>query len=161
MAEDRRAGPGDHPEIRVRSATPGDAGRLAPLFDAYRRFYGQHGDEAAARRFLHDRLTAGESVVLWAAGPQAAALGLCQLYPSFTSVGLARIWILNDLFVHPDARRRGVAWRLLEAARAHARRGGARRLDLATAATNTRAQALYERFGYQRNEGFWQYSLRL
>jgi len=51
------------------------------------------------------------------------------------------IWILNDLFVAEDARRRGVGERLLRAARDHGQRTGAARLALSTAVSNTTAQA--------------------
>jgi GNAT superfamily N-acetyltransferase len=71
------------------------------------------------------------------------------------------IWILNDLFVAEDARRRGVGGRLLRAARDHARRTGAARLVLATAVTNTRAQALYERDGWRRDTAFVHYECEL
>jgi ribosomal protein S18 acetylase RimI-like enzyme len=56
---------------------------------------------------------------------------------------MAPIFILNDLFVVPGARRSGVARRLLEAAVRYGRGAGAIRLSLATALTNTAAQALY------------------
>lgn len=138
--------------------------RVVPLFDGYRRFYGQASDLAGARRFLEQRIVSGESVIFLAAdtgGGSVDALGFTQLYPFFTSVGLARTFVLNDLFVRPDARGRGVGRALLERAREHARSTGARRVDLQTARTNTSAQALYESFGYERNDGFLQYSLRI
>jgi GNAT superfamily N-acetyltransferase len=40
---------------------------------------------------------------------------VAQLYPSFSSGAMARIFILNDLFVAPEARRRGAGSALLEA----------------------------------------------
>ena len=43
-------------------------------------------------------------------------MGFTQFYPSFSSVSLARIFVLNDLFVHECARRKGVASKLLSAA---------------------------------------------
>ena len=139
-----------------------DVERVVPLFDGYRRFYGQASDVEGARRFLRQRVASGESVIfLAAAASEAEALGFAQLYPFFTSVGLARTWVLNDLFVRPDARGRGVGRALLERARDHARSTGARRVDLQTARTNTTAQALYESFGYERNDAFLQYSLRI
>jgi GNAT superfamily N-acetyltransferase len=84
---------------------------VAPLFDAYRQFYGQEPDPAGARQFLEARLTARDSVVLLAT--QGAPVGFAQLYPSFSSVGMSPIWNLNDLFVAPEARRTGVARALL------------------------------------------------
>lgn len=139
-------------------ADPSHAGAVARLFDQYRVFYGQASDHDAALAFMTARLTRGDSVVLCAVD-RDRFLGFTQLYPSFTSVGMNPIWILNDLFVDPAARRRGVATRLLRAAREHARETGATRLSLETELSNTRAQALYEAEGWVRDEEHCFYSI--
>lgn len=133
---------------------------VAPLFDAYRRFYGQTSDLIGARRFLSERLERGESVIFIVIEGERA-LGFTQLYPSFSSVSMKSIWILNDLFVAEDARGRGVGTRLLRAARDHASRTGAARLALSTAVTNTQAQTLYERDGWRRDTEFLHYEYEL
>lgn len=146
----------------VRRAEAADLDALAGLFDAYRRFYEQPADPALARRFLAERLARGESVLFVAAPADGAGLaGFCQLYPSFCSVAAAPIRVLYDLFVAPDARGRGVAQALMQAAEDDSRRAGCVRLDLSTAHTNHRAQALYESRGWQRDEVFRVYSLTL
>jgi GNAT superfamily N-acetyltransferase len=89
------------------------------------------------------------------------ASGFTQLYPSFSSVSMARIFILNDLFVVPEAGRSGVARRLLDAAARHACEAGAIRLSLSTALTNTAAQALYASAGWQPDDVFSVYHLAL
>ncbi|HEX6534836.1 MAG TPA: GNAT family N-acetyltransferase [Gemmatimonadaceae bacterium] len=148
----------------VRRATAADAPLIAPLFDAYRRFYDQPSDLARAERYLRERLERGESVVFVAhAGDDGAAhaLGFVQLYPLFSSIGMQRIWVLNDLFVDVHARGRGVALALLDAARDHATSTGASRIVLSTAPSNHPARALYERLGYRASEGFMEYVLEL
>jgi ribosomal protein S18 acetylase RimI-like enzyme len=133
---------------------------LAPLFDAYRAFYQQPSNVTAAHAFLQERLSNLESVIfLVLAGDKAA--GFTQLYPSFTSVGLQRIWILYDLFVHPDFRRQGVRRALLARAHQLARDSSAQRVELSTAVDNHQAQALYEAMGYRRDEQFYTYELLL
>ena len=124
---------------------------LAGLFDAYRQFYGQAADLPAARQFLEARLRGGESVVFLAVegAGATAGLGFVQLYSSFTSVGLRPIWILNDLFVAPRARRQGVGRALLGAAHELARSTGAARVRLSTAKDNAAARALYAAEGYR------------
>jgi ribosomal protein S18 acetylase RimI-like enzyme len=144
----------------IRLAAIDDLDALAALFDAYRRFYEQPGDVALASAFLHDRLERGESTIL-VAEEQGQLVGFCQLYPTWCSVAAARIFVLYDLFVDPDARRAGVARALMRAARAFGRAAGAVRLDLTTARTNTRAQALYESEGWQRDDVFLTYNLVL
>jgi ribosomal protein S18 acetylase RimI-like enzyme len=143
--------------IRVTSET---VDFVAPLFDAYRQFYGQSPDLEGARRFLFERLQRGESVIL-AVIEGENALGFTQLYPSFSSVSMKPIWILNDLFVVEEARRRGVGARLLMAARNHAVQTGAVRLVLSTAVENVTAQALYERQGWQKDSGFSHFKFEL
>jgi ribosomal protein S18 acetylase RimI-like enzyme len=133
---------------------------LTGLFDAYRQFYGQATDLPGARRFLEARFRGQESVVLLAV-PDAApgtGVGFVQLFPFFSSVSMQPIWILNDLFVAPGARRQGVGRLLLTAASEIARSSGAARIRLSTAKDNTPAQALYAAAGYHRTE-FDQYEL--
>ncbi|OBS09463.1 GNAT family N-acetyltransferase [Acidihalobacter prosperus] len=146
--------------VHTRQATLADLDALAPLFDAYRQFYGRPGDLEAARAFLLARFEHGESTVFLAEVDGEPA-GFAQLYPGFSSVGLARTFLLNDLFVAPDRRRRGVASGLLRAAEAYARRLSAARLTLSTALDNTAAQTLYAALGWQRDAHFQVYHLAL
>ncbi|WP_019140588.1 GNAT family N-acetyltransferase [Noviherbaspirillum massiliense] len=146
--------------IHTRQAVLNDLDALAPLFDGYRQFYGQAPDLELARAFLHERLALMESVILLAEDDRHNALGFTQLYPSFSSVRARCIWILNDLFVAPHARAKGVGRALLEAARRHAIATGAIRLELSTAHDNP-ARSLYESLGYERDTAFCHYSLAL
>lgn len=132
-------------------------GQVAPLFDSYRQFYGQASDLAGATAFLRERLTKQQSVVFLAvdeAGPTPTGLGLVQLYPSFSSVRMKPIWILNDLFVAEEARRGGVARLLMDAALDLGRSTGAARLVLSTAKDNLAAKSLYLDLGYCVDEQF-------
>jgi ribosomal protein S18 acetylase RimI-like enzyme len=101
--------------VTIRRADVEDLDLVAPLFDTYRRFYGMTGDPEAARRFLRERIERNESVV-FVASENGNAVGFTQLYPSFSSGAMARIFILNDLFVAPEARRFGVGSALLRKA---------------------------------------------
>ncbi|MEP6938669.1 MAG: GNAT family N-acetyltransferase [Rudaea sp.] len=143
----------------VRLASAFDVERVAPLLDAYRQFYAQPADIDCARIFLRDRFAHQESVVLIAADDAGAAIGFAQLYPLFSTVRAARTYLLNDLFVVPLARRRGVAGQLLAAAVDFARANGAASLSLQTANDNEPARALYESQGWVREEYFAEYTL--
>ena len=133
---------------------------VAPLFDAYRVFYEQAPDLPGALEYLRQRLSNEESVIFLALDGERG-LGFCQLYPSFTSVRMRRIWILYDLFVIPDARRQGIGRALMDRAREFGQASGAHRLELSTARGNRPAQALYESLGYVRDEEFYFYELSL
>jgi ribosomal protein S18 acetylase RimI-like enzyme len=146
--------------MHVRRATLEDADAIAPLFDLYRTFYEQPSDPALARRFIGERLQQGESVI-FLAEVAGKAVGFTQLFPTFSSVGATRVWILNDLYVDARARRQGVAQALLQAATGFARGDGARRLELETDHSNDSAQALYRRLGWELYEGTLRFRLPL
>lgn len=146
--------------ITIRQAVLADLDVVAGLFDAYRQFYDQVGDLVAARNFLRARFEHGQSVILLAES-HGQAVGFTQLYPSFSSVSMARVFQLNDLFVAPMARRLGVGEALLKAAEDHALQMGAVRLSLTTNVQNLPAQALYESMGWTRDQKFYAYHLAL
>lgn len=151
--------------VEVVQATIDDLDRVVPLFDAYRQFYKRTSDLEGARRFLLARFEERSSVLFLAfltdeAGTRHAC-GFTQLYPSFSSTTMKRLWILNDLFVAPEARHSGAGRALLERARALAHETEARGLMLQTAVDNITAQALYESAGWQRDEQFYVYNLYL
>jgi GNAT superfamily N-acetyltransferase len=146
--------------ITMHQATHLDVERLSPLFDGYRQFYGQASDIAAARAFLVDRFRHAESVIFVAAR-EGDAIGFTQLYPSFSSISLRRIYVLSDLFVAPAARNLGIGRLLLKAAADFGRTIGAYQLTLETAKTNHTAQALYESCGWQKDNEFFVYQITL
>ena len=131
---------------------------LVPLYDGYRAFYKAASDNDAARQFLQERIANAESVIFLALEGDNG-LGFTQLYPLFSSVSMRRLWLLNDLFVAPSGRGKGVGGALLEQARAFALEQGAKGLFLQTAADNVTAQRLYAAHGWKRDEQFYVYEL--
>jgi len=144
------------PEVRSVRAELDELDTLVPLFDAYRRFYGQAPDLTGARAFLADRFKRGESVIFLAV-VDGAIVGFTQLYPTFSSVSMKRLWVLNDLFVAPDARKSGAGRALLERAERWAAETGAKGLTLSTQITNLPAQRLYEACGWTKDDEFIHY----
>lgn len=135
------------PTFAVRLARADEAAEIAPLFDAYRQFYGQDADLACSALYLRARLCADESTILLAE-EKSSLLGFCQLYPSFSSVRARPTLILNDLFVAPAARSRGVGQALINAAEQFAISSGIMQLSLETGTNNKLAQCVYERMGW-------------
>ena len=146
--------------IETRIAVAGDLDVLAGLFSAYRKWYCQDEVLGECRQFLSDRMEASESK-MFVAEVDGDIAGFTQLYPLFSSVSMARIWLLNDLFVDEAFRRQGVGRELLRAASEFARSEGAIRLELATAHDNTTAQQLYESSGWDQEVEFRHYQLKL
>lgn len=82
---------------RSRSITPA---ALPIPFGAEAAPDGCSSDPEAAREFLRQRFHHGEST-LFLALLDGVAVSFCQLYPSVSSVSLARAFTLNDLYVEP------------------------------------------------------------
>jgi GNAT superfamily N-acetyltransferase len=149
------------PPVHTRLATLQDLTTVAALFDAYRQFYEQAPDLAAATQFIAARMQKQESVILLAEDGDTNALGFCQLYPTFCSVEARPIYVLYDLFVTPQSRKTGAGRALLLAAEDLARQHGKVRMDLTTARTNLPAQQLYASLGWVRDDVFLAYSRRV
>jgi ribosomal protein S18 acetylase RimI-like enzyme len=63
--------------------------------------------------------------------------------------------------VEESHRNQGIAKLLMSAAENYARETGAVRIILATQISNVAAQALYESFGYSKDQEFYHYTLQL
>ncbi len=140
-----------------------DASRLEDavrLFEGYLDFYRCEPAPEKARAFIFDRLSRQDSVI-FLAELDGTCVGFTQLYPAFASLSMAPNWILNDLFVEPTGRGRGVATALMDAARQLAVDTGAAEIFLQTARDNTTAQGLYAGLGYKRDDEFLVYTLSL
>lgn len=131
---------------------------LSELFDQYRVFYGQLSDFEAAKRFLQDRFQKSDSVIFMASD-NGHIVGFIQLYPSYSSVAMKPIWILNDLFIKESYRSKGVATLLIDTAKKHADVTSAARIVLATQTSNIPAQRLYESAGFLKDEEYYHYLL--
>lgn len=142
----------------IKRATLADLEQLVPLVDGYRQFYKQPSDLAAVREYVKARLENNECVVFIAAEGDEA-LGFTLLYHHWSTVALGHVWLLNDLFTTPAARRKGVGWALMEVAADFAKADGAKRIWLRTAVDNFTAQSLYEKFGMVRDVQFYRYDL--
>ena len=129
---------------------------VAEVFDAYRQYYGQVSDIEGARKFLSERIVNKESVIFLAL-EDSQPLGFTQLYPMFSSVSMRRSWTLNDLFVKETLRSKGIGKALLATAQNFISEQGHKGLLLETTPDNTKAQGLYERLGWVREENYFYY----
>lgn len=148
------------PPLSITRATIADLDELTPLFEGYRAFYKAAPDVAGSRAFLRARLGRAESVIFLARVEDAPA-GFAQLYPTFSSVSISDRWILNDLFVDPACRGKGIGRALTGRCMQHCRESGALGLMLLTEATNTAAQQLYESLGWARDTAYWRYTWKV
>ncbi|MGH0540758.1 GNAT family N-acetyltransferase [Bacillus cereus] len=137
---------------------------VTEVFDKYRIFYKQTSNLKEGKRFIQERMKNDQSVIFLAVENQTddvKPLGFVQLYPSFSSVTMQKLWNLNDLYVDQLVRRKGVAKTLMEKAKKYALETGAKGLTLETAIDNYNAQGLYESIGYEKDDECFHYNFFL
>lgn len=134
----------------IELATVDDLSKLTLLFNQYQRFYKQQPSLDDSKSFLQDRFSAGDSLIYACRAGEEIA-GFSQIYFSLSSVTMQRIWILNDLFVEPSFRRKGVAGLLIERIIQDAGDQGVKSVLLETAHTNHQAQALYQKMNFSQD----------
>ncbi len=137
--------------MKIRKAEISDIENLSQLFDAYRVWYEKNSDLEGAVRFLSDRIEKDESVIYIAEDQFGQLLGFTQLYPLFSSTRMARLWLLNDLFVDESSRGKGISILLIEKAKELVRSTNACALCLETDKTNFIGNKLYPRTGFIMN----------
>lgn len=131
-------------QLEIIQITEKEISHIASLFDAYRVFYEQKSNVEAAKDFVLARVQNHESI-LFAAIIKNEFVGFTQLYPTFSSVAMKKAFILNDLFVAENHRKKGVAQALMNHAFKFAANQDARFIALETGANNQKAQVLYEK----------------
>ena len=147
--------------MRIIKATLEHLDLLAPLFVKYREYYGQLPYPDSSRSFLEKRLERDESIIYLALpdDDDNKLMGFCQLYPSFSSLSLKRVWILNDIYVAEDSRRMLVADNLMREAKKLAEDTNAVRLRASTSSDNEVAMKTYESMGFKADTEFKSYIL--
>jgi len=131
-----------------------DLGELLVLLRGYCDFYEvAPSDErllAVSRALIAD--PEREGVQFIARDARGTAVGFATLYWSWQTLSAARLGVMNDLFVAPDARGGGVAEALIAACHDACAARGATTLAWQTALDNGRAQAVYDRVGGRRSQ---------
>ena len=135
--------------MAVRPATSDDIPALLPLFRGYFDFYESDPKTEDVETMLQAvmELPNDENFLLVATDDTGKLVGFANNCWKWSSLRGARIVLLDDLFVDPDARGGGHADALIEAVADSARRGGAPVLLWYTAHDNLRAQKVYNRVG--------------
>ena len=140
-------------DLRIEPVTAQEFESFLPLIADYQRFYEvEEPDEARNGEFFRRFLEPSDDGLLLGAWEGREPLGYACLYWFFTSTAAAESVLMNDLFVVPEARGRGVGRALIEASAAVARERGAHHLEWTTAPGNETAQRLYDSTGAERSE---------
>jgi GNAT superfamily N-acetyltransferase len=126
-------------------------GRLLPLMRAYCDFYSVQPPDAAllamSRTLIADPVHEGMQLLATDDGRDA---GFATIFWSWETTSSGRIGVMNDLFVTPASRGRGISSVLIRACLERCRDHGAVRMVWQTAVDNLAAQAVYDHVGATR-----------
>ncbi|WP_134089990.1 GNAT family N-acetyltransferase [Olivibacter sp. XZL3] len=136
-------------DYTIKQATPNELEDCAYLFNEYRIFYKAESAIQKAKEFIGDRLEAKDSII-FLLYRNKAALGFAQLYPTYSSFKMAKVAVLNDLFVIEHERGQGYGRALIRTVSVYAKENGFIRISLSTARDNP-AQFLYESIGFKES----------
>ena len=145
----------------IQAVGEADLAELLPLMRGYCDFYEvSPSDEdllAMSRVLVAD--PEREGIQLLARDGEGRAVGFATIFWTWSTLSARRLGVMNDLFVHPDARGGRVGEELIAACRERCRERGATSLEWQTARDNLRAQKLYERVGGERDDRWLDYSV--
>jgi len=130
---------------------------LTTLLEEHIAFHGVPSQPEQVRQFLLDRIRYNQSFLFLALTPDEHAVGFAQIYPIFTSLGLAQVYILNDMYVVEGSRGLGVGTALLKAVQDFAKGCGVAKLRLTTTVDNVFAQRVYEKAGWKQTNEYLLY----
>jgi ribosomal protein S18 acetylase RimI-like enzyme len=141
----------EDPDRAVRRAEAADAEPVGRLLHDFNSEFDAPtpGPGAMAERVR--RLVASGDITVLLVGAEPQGLAVLRFRPSLWTDALD--CYLEELYVVPDRRGRGLGRALMEAAMELARREGATHMDLGTGEDDVAARALYERLGFDNREG--------
>jgi GNAT superfamily N-acetyltransferase len=133
-----------------RVATPSDADTVARFLDAFNREFDTPtpGPEVLATR-LRGLLDGGDVIALLAGDP-AVAVALLTLRPNVWFDG--PVVLVDELYVAPESRGRGLGSALMVAVESLTRERGGELIEIAVDGADADAHRFYERHGYTSTE---------
>lgn len=146
--------------MQIRRCEINDLDRISILFDEYRQRYKQASDLESVRGYLRQRLEQQDAII-YIVESDNVFHGFSLLYPSFSSIGLSAIWLLNDFYLASGENKRGMAQALLERIAHDCQEAGAIRIEVSTVKENHRLHKLYRDNGFEKDYKYDYYYLPL
>ena len=134
--------------IVIRDARREDAPAIVALIAALAEFESLPGPDAdAAARLVEHGFGARRHFESLVAEADGAIVAYAIFFTTYSTFRMRPTLFLEDIFVHPDVRRRGIATKLMETLRALATERGCGRFEWMVLDWNAGAQALYAKLG--------------
>jgi GNAT superfamily N-acetyltransferase len=146
--------------VEIRQARTDEIEEMLPLIRAYCEFYETKPNDQGIRTMFETLITDPGQGAVFIARADAKAVGFATLDWKWSSLKGARIGYLEDLFVDPETRGKGIADALIEVCAARCRELGMPALEWMTAPDNHRAQKVYNRTGAEADT-YMEYDLEL
>jgi GNAT superfamily N-acetyltransferase len=146
--------------VEIRPARTDELEEMLPLIRAYCEFYETEPNDEGIRRMFETLITDPSQGAVFIARDGGRAVGFATLDWKWSSLKGARIGYLEDLFVDPETRGRGIADALIEVCADRCRELGMPAMEWLTATDNHRAQKVYERTGAESGT-YLEYDLEL
>lgn len=145
----------------IRKATIQDLDQLTTLFSQYLIFYKKSSNIEKQKLYLKERMENNEAIIFMAFDDELKekAIGFTLIYPTFSSILLTKILILNDLYVDSTIRNNGTGEKLILKTVEFAKELDVKLVRLRTAKNNVIAQGLYHKMGFVRDELVYSYDL--
>jgi ribosomal protein S18 acetylase RimI-like enzyme len=147
----RQPGPSD--DGAIRRATPGDAAAVARLLHAFQEEFDEPSPGIAALEGRYADLIRNRDMTVLLAGDAPNGFAQIRYRPWVYTAGPQAHSYLEELYVIPPLRGKGIGRALLDAAVDMARSEGATHMELGTSEDDTAALALYESAGFTNREG--------
>ncbi|MCC6532739.1 MAG: GNAT family N-acetyltransferase [Burkholderiales bacterium] len=141
--------------VLVRPIDARDQSRWRELWDGYCRFYEREPSEAVARHAWERIMDAASPLYAIVAEQAGRVIGMANYIIHDNTATLTPVCYLQDLFVDPNERARGVGKALIDWLVAETGRRGWSRLYWNTKENNYRARGLYDK--YTAHSGFLRY----
>ncbi len=146
--------------VEIRPARTDEIEEMLPLIRGYCEFYETEPKDDGLREMFGILITDPSQGAVFIARDQGRAVGFATLDWKWSSLKAARIGYLQDLFVDPEVRGKGIADALIDVCAECCRELGMPALQWLTATDNHRAQRVYDRTGAE-SEAYLEYDLEL
>jgi GNAT superfamily N-acetyltransferase len=146
--------------VEICSARAEEIEEMLPLIRAYCEFYETEPNDEGLREMFRTLIAEPSQGAVFVALDDGRPVGFATLDWKWSSLKAARVGYLEDLFVEPAARGKGIADALIAVCAERCRELGMPAMGWLTAPDNLRAQQVYNRTGAE-SDTYVEYDLTL